>query len=135
MSGYKSFAVVGGGSIGLPIVKALVAQNVSIILLSRPESAPKAVPSAVQVVQVDYNDAAAVAVVLKHHKVDVLMSTLSTAAAAAQHSLVEAAKLAAVKLFVPSEYGMPTDGQTEGVLGDKNRFAGKFVQDAIFNQG
>ncbi|KAJ6534614.1 hypothetical protein DFH09DRAFT_932100, partial [Mycena vulgaris] len=42
---------------------------------------------------------------------------------AAQKSLVEAARLAAVKLFVPSEYGMPTEGHSEGLLGDKHRIA------------
>jgi len=123
MSAYKSFAVVGAGTLGLPIVNALVAQNASVVLLSRPESAPKTVPSAVKVVKVDYNDAAAVAAVFKQHKVEVLLSTITTASAAAQKPLVEAAKLATIKLFVPSEYGMPTEGQTVGVLGDKNRIA------------
>ncbi|KAJ7167316.1 hypothetical protein C8R43DRAFT_877640, partial [Mycena crocata] len=39
--------------------------------------------------------------------------------------LIDAAKLAAVKLFVPSEYGMSTDGAAqEGPAGDKNKIAG-----------
>ncbi|KAJ6557256.1 hypothetical protein DFH09DRAFT_541070 [Mycena vulgaris] len=124
MSGYRSFAVVGGGMVGLPIVSALAARNVSVVLLSRPDTTTvKTVPSGVEVVTVDYNDAAAVAAVFKRHKVDVVLSTITTMAVAAQKSLVEAASLAAVKLFAPSEYGMPTDGQAEGVLGDKNRIA------------
>ncbi|KAJ7504206.1 hypothetical protein B0H11DRAFT_1981202 [Mycena galericulata] len=123
MSAYKSFAVVGAGTIGLPIVKALAAQNVSVILLSRPESAIKAVPSGVQVVKVDYNDASAVAAIFKQHKVDVVLSTLNTGAAEADKSLVEASKQAAVKLFAPSEYGFSADGQTKDFLGAKNRFA------------
>ncbi|KAJ7678477.1 hypothetical protein B0H17DRAFT_1206718 [Mycena rosella] len=79
MSTYKSFAVVGGGLIGLPIVNALVAQNISVVLLSRPEGSTKT-----------------------EHKVDVVLSTVTTMAAAAQTSLVEAARLTGVKLFAPS---------------------------------
>ncbi|KAJ7694631.1 hypothetical protein B0H17DRAFT_1131926 [Mycena rosella] len=116
MSAYNSFAVVGGGTIGLPIINALVARNVSVVLLSRPDASAKTVPSGVQVVKVDYTDAAAVAAVFKAHNVEVVLSTITTTAAAAQKSLVEAARLAAVKLFVPSEYGMPTEGQAEGDL-------------------
>jgi len=109
--------------VGLPIVNALAAQNVSVVLLSRPGSSSKTVPSGVQVIQVDYADAAAVAEVFKQHKVQVVLSTLTTTASAAQKSLVDAAKLAAIQLFVPSEYGFPTDGQTEGALGAKNEIA------------
>ncbi|KAJ7777331.1 hypothetical protein B0H16DRAFT_1683984 [Mycena metata] len=123
MSAYKSFAVVGGGVVGLPIVNALAAKNVSVILLSRPGSSAKIVPSGVKVVEVDTSDAAAVAAVFKEHKVDVVLSTVTTLAASAQKPLVDGAKEAGVKLFVPSEYGMPTDGHTEGVLGAKNEIA------------
>ncbi|KAJ7454678.1 hypothetical protein FB451DRAFT_1049477 [Mycena latifolia] len=123
MSAYKSFAVVGGGTLGLPIVSALAAQNVSVVLLSRPGSSTKTVPSGVQVATVDFTDASAIAAVFKQYKVDVVLSTITTTAAAAQKSLVDAAGLAAVKLFVPSEYGMPTDGQAEGPLGAKNQIA------------
>ncbi|KAJ7157970.1 hypothetical protein C8R43DRAFT_1095986 [Mycena crocata] len=120
---YKSFAVVGGGTLGLPIVSALAAQNVAVVLLSRPDSAEKAVPTGVAVVKVDYTNTAAVSAVFQKHQVDVVLSVITTTAAAAQKSLVDAAKLANVKLFAPSEYGMPTDGQTEGPLGDKNKIA------------
>ncbi|KAF8146406.1 NAD(P)-binding protein [Mycena galopus ATCC 62051] len=114
MSVYKSFAVAGGGRVGLPIVNALAARNASVVLLLRPGSSTKTVPSGVQVAEVDFTDAEAVAAVLKQHKVDVVLATTGLTAAAAQKSVVDAAKLAAVKLFVPSEYGSPTDGYTEG---------------------
>ncbi|KAJ7083889.1 hypothetical protein C8R44DRAFT_903596 [Mycena epipterygia] len=52
----------------------------------------------------------------------------TTTAATAQKSLVDAAKLVAVKLFVSSEYGMPTKGQTEGVLAEKNQINGIFTE-------
>ncbi|KAJ6522344.1 hypothetical protein DFH09DRAFT_1191722 [Mycena vulgaris] len=125
MSGYKSFAVVGGGNIGLPILNALAAKNTSVILLARPESADKTVPPGVQVVKVDFNNAEAVAAVLKQHKVDVVLSAINVVAAPERthKALIEAAKLAAVKLFVPSEYGMTTEGYTEGPLGFKNQLA------------
>ncbi|KAJ7351506.1 hypothetical protein DFH08DRAFT_776085 [Mycena albidolilacea] len=122
MSAYKSFAVVGGGTVGLPIVNALSAKNVPVILLSRPGAAAKTVPSSVQVVHVDFGDGAAVAAVFKEHKVDVALPTITTLASGTQKPLVNAAKLAAVKLFVPSEYGPPTDGytETESPLGAKS---------------
>ncbi|KAJ7116419.1 hypothetical protein C8R44DRAFT_627789 [Mycena epipterygia] len=120
---YKSFAVVGGGSIGLPIVNALAAEKVSVVLLSRPGSSTKTVPFGVQVVTVDFKDTSAVAEVFKAHKVDVVLATLGPTAVAAQDTLVEAAKLAAVKLFAPSEYAMPTEGMTESFLGQKNQIA------------
>ncbi|KAF8146402.1 hypothetical protein K438DRAFT_1869623 [Mycena galopus ATCC 62051] len=114
MSAYKSFAVAGGGRLGLPIINALAARNASVVLLSRPGYSTKTVPSGVQVAEVDFTDTEAVAAVLKQHKVDVVLATLGPTAAAAQKPLVDAAKLAVVKLFVPSEYGTPTDGYTEG---------------------
>ncbi|KAJ7150868.1 hypothetical protein C8R43DRAFT_864925, partial [Mycena crocata] len=120
---YKSFAVAGGGQLGLPIVGALAAQNVSVVLLSRPNSASKTVPVGVAVAEVDFTDVAAVAAVLQKHKVDVVLSTISMAAAAAQKSLIDGAKLADVKLFVPAEYAIPTDGATEGPFGDKQKIA------------
>ncbi|KAJ7144906.1 hypothetical protein C8R43DRAFT_890976 [Mycena crocata] len=129
MSAYKSFAVIGGGTIGLPIVGALAAQNVSVVLLSRPKSASKPVPAGVAVAEVDFNDAAGVAAVLQKHQVDVVLVTTATTAAGAQKPLVDAAKVANVKLFVPSEFGAPTDGPTEGnnkiegPLGAKNKIA------------
>ncbi|KAJ7806864.1 hypothetical protein B0H14DRAFT_3091354 [Mycena olivaceomarginata] len=120
MKAYKSFAVVGAGTIGLPIIGALATQNVSVVLLSRPGSPPKTVPSGVKVIQVDYNDATAVAAVLTRHRVDVLLSTTA---------LVDAAKLSGAQLFVPSEYATPTDHQPPGTdnplggTGTKNRIA------------
>ncbi|KAJ7471935.1 hypothetical protein FB451DRAFT_1339635 [Mycena latifolia] len=116
MSAYKSFVVVGGGTFGMPIVKALAAQNASVVLLSRhglDDAKAKVVPAGVEVVTTDYADAAALAATFTEHKVDVVISTIATAAVGAQTILVDAAKLAGVKLFVPSEFGMATDGQSE----------------------
>ncbi|KAJ7773302.1 hypothetical protein B0H16DRAFT_1714196 [Mycena metata] len=124
MNTYKSFAVVGGGRVGLPVVTGLAAKNVSVILLSR--SSTKTPPSGVQLIQVDTSDVAAVTVILKEHKVDVVISTIHASSpedAAGQKPVVDAAKAAGVKLYVPSEFGSPTDGHTEGLLGAKNKLA------------
>jgi saccharopine dehydrogenase-like NADP-dependent oxidoreductase len=125
MPTYNSLAVVGGGSIGLPILNALAAQNISVVLLSRPGASAKSVPSGVKTETVDTSDANAVAGVLKQYKVEVVISTTTTLAAASQTVLVDAAKQANVKLFVPAEFGMPTEGQTEGIQGAKNEVAGE----------
>ncbi|KAJ7830733.1 hypothetical protein B0H14DRAFT_3087920 [Mycena olivaceomarginata] len=115
MSGYKSFAVAGAGNVGLPIVHALAAQNVSV---NRP---PKNSHPACRLPRSTSTIVAAISAVLKAHKVDVVLSTVPAPAAAAQKPLVDAAKLAKVKLFAPSEYGMPSDGHSEGVQGEKNK--------------
>ncbi|KAJ7144904.1 hypothetical protein C8R43DRAFT_559122 [Mycena crocata] len=91
--------------------------------LRAPTPHRKTVPAGVTVAQVDFTNAAAVAAVLQKHEVDVVLATLTTTAAAAQKPLVDAAKVANVKLFVPAEYGIPTEGYTEGPPGDKNKIA------------
>ncbi|KAJ7746375.1 hypothetical protein B0H16DRAFT_1421903 [Mycena metata] len=124
MSAYKSFAVVGGGRVGLPVAAGLAAKNVSVIILSR--SSTKTPPSGVQLVQVDTSDTAAVTAVLKEHKVDVVISTVDVGGGewdVVQKPVVDAAKTAAVKLYIPGEFGVPTDGHTVGMLGSKNKFA------------
>ncbi|KAJ7027859.1 hypothetical protein C8F04DRAFT_1189068 [Mycena alexandri] len=60
MSAHKSFVVVGDGTVGIPLINSPAAKNVSVILLSRPGSSAKTVPSGVMVIEVDTNDAAAV---------------------------------------------------------------------------
>jgi uncharacterized protein YbjT (DUF2867 family) len=51
--------------------------------------------------------------------VDVVISTLPGTALDVQPGIAEAAKEAGVKLFVPSEFGGPTEGATEGLFGSK----------------
>ena len=50
---------------------------------------------------------------------DVVISTVPDAALDVQSGIAEAAKEAGVKLFVPSEFGGPTEGATEGLFGTK----------------
>ncbi|KAJ6510561.1 hypothetical protein C8R45DRAFT_858518, partial [Mycena sanguinolenta] len=111
---YKSFAVVGGGKLGMPIVKALATQkSASIVLLSRSGTTTEiSVPAGVSLAKVDTADAAAVAAVFTQHGVEVVISTINSAAVSTQTVLVDAAKQAGVKLFVPSEFGMSTEGDS-----------------------
>src|ERR1700761_3250145 len=113
MSACKSFAVVGGGTVGLPVISALLSCNASVILLSRPGSPEKTVPPTVDVIRVDYSDVAEVAAVFKRHRVDVVIATVGKPAILVQKQLVDAAKLASVKLFVPSEFATPTDSEVD----------------------
>ncbi|KAI6005027.1 hypothetical protein F5J12DRAFT_121415 [Pisolithus orientalis] len=119
----KSFAVAGvGNTVGLPIVKSLLARNARVIVLTRPSS-KKTFPEGAKAVPVDYFNHDALTAALRENAVDVVISTLSGDGFNAQYKLADAAKAAGVKLFVPSEFGMPTSGATEGVLGEKNKLA------------
>ena len=50
---------------------------------------------------------------------DVVISTIAGVALDVQPRIGEAAKEVGVKLFVPSEFGAPTEGETEGYSGAK----------------
>ncbi|KAJ6473789.1 hypothetical protein C8R45DRAFT_1217482 [Mycena sanguinolenta] len=63
----------------------------------------------------------AFASVFKEHNVDVVISTVAMEALDVQKVLVEAAHLAAVKLFVLSEFGISTHGQTGIAFVHKNQ--------------
>lgn len=62
--------------------------------------------------------------------IDVVISTISSVALGVQIGIAEAAKEAGVKLFIPSEFGGPTEGATEGLFGAKAR-----VQDQLKSAG
>ncbi|KAF9221144.1 NAD(P)-binding protein [Gyrodon lividus] len=120
---FKSFAVAGiANTVGVPTIKHLLERGVSVIVLTRPGST-KALPEGVKVIPVDYSDVNAVTAVLKEHSVDVFISTIGGGGFATQIPLADAAKAAAVKLFVPSEFGVPTEGAKEGLWGIKNQVA------------
>jgi len=52
---------------------------------------------------------------------DVVISTISGMAVDLQPGIAEAAKEVGVKLFVPSEFGGQTEGETEGFFGIKGK--------------
>jgi len=118
MSKYTRFAVVGAGLLGGPIVKNIAAEpGTTVIVLTRPSSTAKDLPSGVVAHKVDYTDVSAVSKVLKENDIEVLISLLNGSPEiwGLQHQLIDAAKAAGtVKLFVPSEFGFPTYGAKEG---------------------
>ncbi|KAH7883987.1 hypothetical protein F5I97DRAFT_1813796 [Phlebopus sp. FC_14] len=123
---YTSFAVAGAGpTIGGRIVKALLSRGASVVAIARPGSSSPSSPllEGAKIATVDYTNVEAVTSVLSENKVEVMISALAYGALPAQRPLADAAKEAGVKLFVPSEYGMPTEGGKEGHLAIKSEFA------------
>ncbi|KAJ3739228.1 hypothetical protein DFH05DRAFT_1407586 [Lentinula detonsa] len=113
MSRLTSFAIIGSGYIGSFIISGFLAQasppSTLIVLSRNPES--KNFPPEVKVVKVDdYDDVDAVARILSTYKIDAVVSTVGYGAIGLQRQMANAAKKAEVRLFVPSEFGSPTDG-------------------------
>lgn len=113
MHGYTSFAVFGAGLIGAPISKELQARGASVLVLARPGFCPDSVKQhlvGLEVLEVDYTDSAAIMKLLKERAVKVVVSTMSAAEVAVQNQLATIAQEAGVELFVPSEFGVVTEG-------------------------
>jgi len=110
---FKKIALVGGGgAVGKAILEALLAIGTAeVTVLTRPDSTTSfpAHPN-LKVERANPTDINTVSVVLKKHGIEVLVSTVGPTATASQHALVDAAKQAGVRLFVPSEFGMTTEG-------------------------
>ena len=137
MSGFKNFAVVGAGALGNFIINQLLKDKAAgtvndVVVLSRQASSTSAldapadqlsqgsnttVGSAAKLITVDYSNKESIKKALTG--VDVVISTISGMALGVQPKIAEAAKEVGVKLFVPSEFGGPTEGATEGLFGAK----------------
>ncbi|KAH7927667.1 NAD(P)-binding protein [Leucogyrophana mollusca] len=125
---YKSIAVLGIGTVATPLIKAgLLAHNASVLVITRPSSTARQIPEGAHHTAIDYADVSALAAAFRQHGVEVVVSTINHENLDAQPPAAEAAKKAGVKLFVPSEYGLPTAGHTEGILGAKSRFVDSLV--------
>jgi len=75
------------------------------------------------VVEVNYDDPASLKQALSGTTVtEVVISTLGAQALGSQAQLADASKAAGVQLFVPSEFGGPTDGKTDNPI-----FAAKYA--------
>lgn len=74
-------------------------------------------------IPVDYSDKESVRSALTG--IDVVVSTIAQAALGLQEGIAEAAKEAGVKLFVPSEFGIPTEGSTDGHFVEKAEIPGQ----------
>ncbi len=68
-------------------------------------------------IPVDYSDKESIKSALAG--IDVVISTIASVALGLQAGIAEAAKEVGVKLFIPSEFGGPTEGATEGLFGAK----------------
>ncbi|KII86374.1 hypothetical protein PLICRDRAFT_43961 [Plicaturopsis crispa FD-325 SS-3] len=122
MAAYKSFAVFGAGNVGAYIIQSLAAQpNASTLVVLRAGSTtPRPpLPSNVTSATVDYSSSTALTSVLRAHAIEVVVSAVGQAGLAWQMELARAAQAAGVKLFVPSEYGMPSEGWTAGLIAEK----------------
>ena len=90
-----------------------------------------------KVIQVDYSNDESIKHALTG--VDVVISTISGSALSVQGKIAAAAKEVDVKLFVPSDFGGITEGETEGLFGEKSNIQGQLralgVPYAIFYTG
>jgi NAD(P)-dependent dehydrogenase (short-subunit alcohol dehydrogenase family) len=127
---FKSFAIIGAGpNTGIHIVKAFLAIGAPILVIARPASTNVAALPAddpnLKVVRADYTSASEISTVLREHKVDVLISTVTLVfgGGVGQNILADAAKEAGVKLFVPSEFGIKPQLAKGGLAFQKTDFA------------
>jgi len=127
---YTSFAVAGAGpTIGGRIVQALIKRGSSVVVLARPgsKSTESTLLEGAKIATAEYSDVKAVSSILREHKVQVVISALAYGVLPQQRDIADAAKEAGVKLFVPSEFGMPTEGGKGGHLSIKSEVA-EYIQ-------
>ncbi|KAE8266140.1 hypothetical protein A4X09_0g6212 [Tilletia walkeri] len=108
MSTPKTFAVLGSGAIGKPIIEEFLAAKLPLTILTRDESKPELQAYKAQgaiLKAVDYDSVDSIAAALEG--IDAFISALGN-----QHKeglpndLAKAAKKAGVKVYVPSEFGL-----------------------------
>src|SRR6266404_566475 len=158
MSGYKNFAIVGAGVLGSFTVRQLLKDKAvgtinEVVVLTRQVCLYASVTAALvtrhgqgskttvegdaKVVAVDYSNKESVKEAL--HGVDVVICTISGTAIHLQAGIAAAAKEAGVKLFIPSEFGNISEGETEGLIGRKaaiqNQMKAVGIPWAIFYTG
>ncbi|TFK48166.1 NAD-binding protein [Heliocybe sulcata] len=132
MWGYKNFTVAGAGNIGQFIIEELLkyksdAAVSSVTVLTRNGGYASLAEKGAQIVTVDYSSPSSLASALEG--TDVVVSTVTDEGVdGPQNALAEAAKQVGVKLFIPSEFGNPTEGNTEGIWGVKNRLHRKLEE-------
>ncbi|KAH9978228.1 NAD-P-binding protein [Lactifluus volemus] len=121
MSGYKNFAIIGAGDLGMYVVRQFLEEKAAgtideVVVLTRQES-NRIIEGDARVVPVDYSSRDSIRDALIG--IDVVICTISGAVIDLQRVIIEAAKEAGVQLFLPSEFGGATEGKTEGVFGEK----------------
>ncbi|KAK9311587.1 hypothetical protein V1524DRAFT_441964 [Lipomyces starkeyi] len=102
---YQNIAIVGaGGNLGPFIIKALVAENFNVTVLSR-ASSQATFPASVRVLKGEYTPEFFVST-LKGQ--DAVVMAVSSSALAEQRAIIEAAAVAGIKRIIPSEFGSDT---------------------------
>ena len=89
---------------------------------------------------VDYNSASSLSTALRGADVVVSALNRNPEATGSQEALARASKEAGVKIFVPSDFGSPTEGSDNSVYAQKDTFKNKFLREldlpyAIFYTG
>ncbi|KAH6974462.1 hypothetical protein BKA56DRAFT_591343 [Ilyonectria sp. MPI-CAGE-AT-0026] len=93
-------AIVGKGNVGSAVLSELLKGGFGVTILSR--SNLEAPPGA-KVVQVDYSSIESISSALRGH--DAVVSTVGATGVIGQKTVIDAAILAGVKRFIPSDYG------------------------------
>jgi saccharopine dehydrogenase-like NADP-dependent oxidoreductase len=114
MTSIKTVAIIGaGGNVGSAILEKLLQTNLTITIISRPES-KSTFPSAINVIKTSY-DLEGLTSAFKNQ--DAVVCCLAVTALKVGNAIVDAAAAAGVKWFLPSEYGHdPTDPRVVDLL-------------------
>ncbi|RSL68372.1 hypothetical protein CEP54_002860 [Fusarium duplospermum] len=133
MSAIKTVAIAGAsGDLGSHVFKKFAASKFTIKVLKRAGS-ESTFPEGTEVVEVDYASVDSLTAALKGQ--DAVVSTLTTLAAGAQETLIDAAVAAGVKRFIPSEFGSNLDIPSVRALplfGAKGKISYTFVYNSVF---
>ncbi|KAF1809825.1 NAD(P)-binding protein [Eremomyces bilateralis CBS 781.70] len=106
MSEIKSVAIAGAsGTLGPHVLKALIDAQFQVKVLARSKK-PGEFDAGVNVVEVDFTSVESLTAALKG--IDAVVSTVAGTAIKTQTVLIDAAAVAGVKRFIPSEYGSVT---------------------------
>jgi len=121
MAGYRNFAIVGAGTLGNYVIRQFLKDKAAgtvneVVVLTR-QGSKTTIEGDAKVISVDYSNPESIKNALAG--VEVVISTISGAALDVQGKIAEAAKEAGVNLFIPSEFGGTTEGETEGMFGEK----------------
>ncbi|KAH9032463.1 NAD-P-binding protein [Lactarius pseudohatsudake] len=133
MSGFKKFVVVGAGNLGSLVVEELLKQKAAgaveeITIVTRPASKDNEKNKAfaargARIAAAEYTDVSALTTALGG--AHVVISTVSLIVIDAQVPIAQAAKAAGARVFIPSEFGGPTDRLNDSLLGLKGALHAK----------
>ncbi|KAI0428123.1 hypothetical protein F5Y09DRAFT_349827 [Xylaria sp. FL1042] len=131
MSAIKNVALTGAtGNLGPAILEQLLKAGFNVTVLTR-KSSTHELPAPVTVKPVDYDSIESLTAALQGQ--DAIISTLGFGGLTKQFNLIEAAKKAHVKRFIPSEFGSDTTNPKTAslaVFADKLATQRKLVEEA-----